>query len=545
MKQFLAVDFGTSQTSVALLKEGSKLTPEVIEIDDGQTKNRAIPTVLQLDSEGKVAYFGSKAVENINKAPDYTFRNFKVNFGGEAPQGKYTPDLLTFLFLQELRKRIEDQVFNGAKLSSHKDLICIIGCPSDWTEAQKDKLRNTAHDAGFPNVKLCDEPVAVIYYNNLFAKLNFEPSQNILVYDFGGGTTDVSIARIDMVNGEVKPSVLKVAGLNHLGGSNFDAAILEDYVAKNNYDINALPIKDSLFDIGIIGMNAKAAKEKLSEQDHVERTIPRLKVTNNSRGATLALSRKEFMNICADLISQFDEPIYGALGFAGLLPENIDAVILAGGSSSMPYVKEKMSKIFKPNKIFMSPSTEVVAQGLAAFGRAQDLNIKIPAPYSDGGYTAPWQVDGPIPPEPGGGKKKWTYLLIALIAIFIVLAVVFVWHNRSMEAERAKLQDQLIKITEQNKDLQDEISRIEAMNQGPKESVPVNINQSPSQEDKSILKNRGTLATVGGLGGAAAGAAAGAAIGSFFPVVGTTIGGIIGGVIGGLGFGTTGYVIGE
>lgn len=95
------------------------------------------------------------------------------------------------------------------------------------------------------------------------------------MYDFGGGTTDIAIARIDVTNGKIKPSVLAVGGLPNPGGSNFDEAILAHYISVNNYDLSSLPMKDQLFDRWTIGLAARNAKEELSSKASVERTFGR------------------------------------------------------------------------------------------------------------------------------------------------------------------------------------------------------------------------------------------------------------------------------
>ena len=204
-----------------MITEESKREPQIIEINDGQRTVKAVATALQLDITGNITYFGAKALAKSEEAPERTFQNFKVFTGGDGQdyqvmtgQNKYTPDDLALLYLTHIRKQLEEHYFNGAKLSTMADLSCVIGCPSDWSEVRKENLKSIALSAGFPKVRLCDEPIGVIYYHHFFGSLKFSKSQNILVYDFGGGTTDVAIARIEITDsGEIKPKVLSVGGL--------------------------------------------------------------------------------------------------------------------------------------------------------------------------------------------------------------------------------------------------------------------------------------------------------------------------------------------
>ena len=386
MKTFLAIDFGTTQTSVAMLKEHSKQVPEVIEINDGQKTVKAIATALQLDDYKNITYFGAKALVKAEEDPEKTFQNFKVFVGKNSrefqlktEQNSYSPDDLALLYLRKLRETIEEHYFNGTKLSDNRELTCIIGCPSDFNEIQKKTLKDIAANAGFPNPKLCDEPIGVIYYNHFFGGLELKPSQNILVYDFGGGTTDVVIAKVKVSdNGKIEPSVLSVSGLTDLGGRNFDEVIANYYMKENNYDLRTVSVKDKLHDQWVINLAARQAKEDLSSKNSVEKMINRLKVINSQRPNKLLLSRDKFNEICGGLIGKFDDPIYDALTLAGLSVDDVDVVILAGGSSAMPYVLESMRKMFPLNKtkILVSSGIEIIAQGLAVYGQVEELGIK-------------------------------------------------------------------------------------------------------------------------------------------------------------------------
>ena len=246
------------------MNEGSDREPEMIEINDGQRVVKAIATAMQLDESGSILHFGAKALQKSGDAPELTFQNFKVFVGSkdktfqiQTAQETYTPDKLALLFLTQIRILVEENYFNGAKLSNEKDLCCVIGCPSDWNEVRKRKLKNIAQEAGFPDVKTCDEAIGVIYYHYFFGGLKFKKSQNILVYDFGGGTTDVAIAQVDISdNGEIKPSVLAVDGLQNIGGSNFDEVIFTNYINENHYDLSTLSSKDRLHDKWIINLAA-------------------------------------------------------------------------------------------------------------------------------------------------------------------------------------------------------------------------------------------------------------------------------------------------
>lgn len=537
MKTFLAIDFGTTQTSVARLQEHSKQAPEVIDVNDGQNTVKAIATALQLDDHQNIAYFGAKALEKAEEAPERTFQNFKVFVGKNSreyqlktEQNSYTPEDLALLYLRELREKIEEHAFNGSKLSDSQELTCIIGCPSDFSEVQKKTLKDIAVKAGFPNPKLCDEPIGVIYYNHFFGDLELKPSQNILVYDFGGGTTDVAIARVKVSgNGKIEPSIFSVSGLPDLGGRNFDEAIADYYMKENNYDLRTVPVKDKLHDQWMINLAARQAKEYLSSKTSVANTVRRLKAIDQKPNE-LSLSREQFNQICAGLIEQFDDPIDNALMLAGLSVNDIDVVILAGGSSAMPYVQESMRKVFSSSKakILVSSEIEIIAQGLAVYGRVEGLGMKAkkdeaetsekfanPQSNNMSNYFENEKAKSQTPestPTTQSTKKKRKWLWVAIIGVVVVFGGL-IYQVLQMNQENAALQDRLAYEHQSRLAYEQQLRQNQQSSNSSSQS-----NQSPSA---------GSVVTKG-----VAGAAIGATVGSFIPLVGTAVGAAIGGGVG-------------
>ena len=433
IKKFLAIDFGTTQTSVAVLNENSTHAPEVLQINDGQHVVKAIATAMQLDDDSNVIYFGAKALAKAEEAPENTFQNFKAFVGKKdktyqlrTEQDRYSPDDLALIFFRKLKTEIEEHNFNGLKLSDIPELVCIVGCPADWNDVRKNILKNIAFEAGFPNVKLCDEPIGVIYYNHFYGDLKLKASQKILVYDFGGGTTDVAVAKVELSkDGEIKPDVLSVSGLPDLGGRNFDSAVANYYMEENNYDLKNLSVKDRLQDQWAINLASRGAKEDLSSKSVIEKIINRLKAINGQRPNKLSLSREKFNEICADLIEKFDDPIYDALNLAQLAIEDIDSVILAGGSSSMPYVQEKVRKIFpKRTEIFVSSGADIIAQGLAAYLQAKVLNLKSPKQFdiSEDEKNKSCLIDSKL--SDTNSKQSTIFFKEVYIAVAIIIGIV-------------------------------------------------------------------------------------------------------------------------
>ncbi|MDR1622304.1 MAG: Hsp70 family protein [Synergistaceae bacterium] len=373
MKTFLGIDFGTTQTSVAKIMEKAKYEPEIVEIDG----NKSVYTALRLDAAGKVALFGEEALNRIYEAPEDTFYNFKADIGSDKTYRssigrEYRPEDLALLFLRQLAKKIAEKYFNAPSLGKVEGLSCTIGCPAAWVEDRRRVLVNLAQKAGFPNVDCCDEPVGVVYYCYDRGDFSLTGPLNVLVYDFGGGTTDVAVEEVSPdENGIIceVPTILSVSErseLGDIGGRNFDKALRDHFIeqmwaAKTTFDLK------NLRDLELL---SKEIKEKLSiavddGKSSVERTASFL------ISHTLALSKNEFERVCEPLMGRLREPIDSALKRQpSLNAEDIGCVILAGGSSRLYYVKKGIENLFPKSEIVVSPNpVEVIAKGLALYGR--------------------------------------------------------------------------------------------------------------------------------------------------------------------------------
>ena len=446
MKTFLAIDFGTTQSSVARFTDSSRFEPEIVDID-GQ---KAVATALQLDSNGNVLYFGKEATEKVHQKSGCTFYNFKVEIGtGKVYRDgdkTYTPEELSLIFLTHLRQKLERRYFNGVKLMDQTELSCIIGCPAEWTEVQKKTVEEIAQKAGFPRVTHCEEPWGIIYYYHFQGNLDMEKTQNVLVYDFGGGTTDLAIECVHVDSEKrINPDMLAAGGITDLGGMNFDRALAGFFMKKLNLDPQTLPPRDHQ----TIERFSKLLKEELSRTIEeggrsAEVSIPLL-VSTKSFGTVLSITEGEFQSICGNLMERFEEPIYDVLNSAKLMPQKIDRVILAGGSSVMPYVRERVSAIFPKEKLITSTApTEVVAKGLAIYGRvlacgAESLKIVDHEPEGP---------QEPSKPRPAPGlntevqTKSNTHLLIGAVILLMALCI-FLYMRVERTAEQVKAAETL------------------------------------------------------------------------------------------------------
>ncbi|MDR0651886.1 MAG: Hsp70 family protein [Synergistaceae bacterium] len=363
-RAFLGIDFGTAQTSVALLYEGGIGDPEIITINGKTT----IVTALRLGCGDP--FYGNEAKEKIDEAPQNTFFSFKQKVGNNVgkiypPEGKsYTPEELALVFLTWLREKVERGKFNVARLADIPNLSCVIGCPATWDDEHQHVLAEIAEKAGFPRVTTCCEPLGVVHYH-LHKKdgLSSEKPQNVLVYDFGGGTTDVAIERIEPASAcTPQIEILATAGISDLGGRNFDARLgiffMEQLKSQN------ISVKNYMR--GQLEIAAQDMKERLMERLSDGRDSADKKYEIGNAMPKLSLTKTQFDEVCASLIEDCKKPVIKALDLARLKENDIAAVILAGGSSSLYYIKPMIADLFPSRKVIRSTNpVEVVAKGLA------------------------------------------------------------------------------------------------------------------------------------------------------------------------------------
>jgi molecular chaperone DnaK len=376
MKTFLGIDFGTTTTVLTRIQEGSKYEPEVIEIDGEKT----VDTALRLDADGEASLFGREALDMLHEAPEDTFYNFKRDLGtGKTFQSAnkyYTPEGLALRFLRRLCQKAATNYFSVADLSKLEDLYCTVGCPAAWNEKQRAKLTELAEKAGFPKVTCCDEPFGVIYYYHFRGDIAITKTQNILVYDFGGGTTDIAIEEISpSQEGDIgEPKVLAAAGLPDLGGKYFDERLRDHFREQILGDAPA-----SGKDLKILEQYSKNLKEELSRAINNRRKTAEKLVPLFSKNAAgkLILSENEFGRVCDPLIKRLEEPAREALEKAGLEAGQINHVILAGGSSRLYYVKDRIKALFPQSDVLTSADpVQVIAKGLALYGRSLHMVVK-------------------------------------------------------------------------------------------------------------------------------------------------------------------------
>lgn len=369
----LGIDLGTSNSAVSTFVRGSA---DVIPID-GQ---KSCPSVVSIREGGDIIV-GRQARSRIMIDPDNTVASIKREMGTEwtkefsnIPGKTYTPPDISAEILTKLMEGVQQSGTVDLRGTPKYAVICI---PANFNDAQKNATKEAARLANLEVLYLLEEPVAAA----IAYALDKERDQTILVYDLGGGTFDVSILNVDSSSeGPAQLKVLGKAGVPKLGGDDFDHAIMMIAAEKLKSE-SGLDILDLKKDQGISIKALREAQQKLkdaSESAKVELTdvtstqitIPNIikDESGNVFALDIELTRDQFNDSIRELIIQSKDAVQRALDEAKLKIEDISRIILVGGSTRVPLVKEMLAEMFGKEPYSDTDPDVVVARGAAIFG---------------------------------------------------------------------------------------------------------------------------------------------------------------------------------
>ena len=327
MGKIIGIDLGTTNSCVAVM-EGGK--PVVITNAEG---SRTTPSVVAfLKSGERVVGDAAKrqAVTNADKTISSIKRHMGSDYKVEIDGKKYSPEEISAMTLQKLKADAE--AYLGEKVTE-----AVITVPAYFTDSQRQATKNAGKIAGLDVKRIINEPTAAA----LSYGLDNENEQKIMVYDLGGGTFDVSIIEI----GEGVIEVLATAGNNKLGGDDFDDAItkymLDEFQKKEGVDLST----DKMA-MQRLKEAAEKAKKELSSQTVTNINLPFITATaDGPKHFDLDLTRAKFDELTADLVEKTRGPVNQALEDAGLSADEIDKVLLVGGSTRIIAVKDAVKHI--------------------------------------------------------------------------------------------------------------------------------------------------------------------------------------------------------
>lgn len=381
MSKIIGIDLGTTNSCVAVMEgkdpvvipnaEGKRTTPSIVAFtEDGErkvgdpAKRQAVTNPTKTISSIK-RYMGThfSSLQGEDKHVPYDLvKGANDSVKVKIDDREYTPQEISAMTLQKMKKTAEDYL--GQEVSR-----AVITVPAYFNDAQRQATKEAGEIAGLTVERIINEPTAAALAYGLDKN---HKDQKIAVYDLGGGTFDISI--LDLGDGVFE--VLSTNGDTHLGGDDFDNVIINwlasEFKSEEGVDLKADPIA-----LQRLKEAAEKAKIEVSASTQTEINLPYITATaSGPKHLVKTLTRAKFEQLSEDLVKRSMEPCKKALSDAGLSANDIDEVILVGGSTRIPKIQEEVEKFFgkKPSK-GVNPD-EVVAIGAAIQGGVLTGDVK-------------------------------------------------------------------------------------------------------------------------------------------------------------------------
>ena len=376
----IGIDLGTTNSVVAVMEGGQ---PSVIANEEG---GRTTPSIVAFTDEGE-RLVGSIAKRQSVTNPTATIYSVKRFMGRRVPEiseevtlvpykvveGKegsaalevgdktYTPPEISAMILGKLKAAAEAHL--GSEVTG-----AVVTVPAYFNDAQRQATKDAGKIAGLDVKRIINEPTAAA----LAYGLDKKEDEKIAVFDFGGGTFDISILEV----GENVVEVKSTNGDTHLGGDNLDQRVIEYLVDEFKKD-QGIDLTQDPMAIQRLREAAEKAKMELSTAQTTDINLPYITADQTGpKHLTLKLTRSKFEQLVDDLVERTLEPCRQALSDAGLAASDIDEVVLVGGSTRVPLVRQKVTELFGKEPSQTVNPDEVVAVGAAVQGGVLAGDVK-------------------------------------------------------------------------------------------------------------------------------------------------------------------------
>ena len=381
MSKIIGIDLGTTNSCVSVMEgnepvvipnaEGKRTTPSVIAFVEGGEIKVGDPAKRQaVTNPTKTVYsvkrfMGNKFSELKKESERVPYKVVKgdndtprVDIDGRL----YTPQELSAMILQKMKKTAEDYLGTNVEEA-------VITVPAYFNDSQRQATKEAGEIAGLKVKRIINEPTSAALAYGMDKK---GQDQKIVVFDFGGGTHDVSILEL----GDGVFEVLSTDGDTHLGGDDVDEKII-DWLAEEFKKDESIDLRKDPMSLQRLKEAAEKAKIELSSSAQTEINLPYITATDSGpKHLVRTLSKSKFDQLIDDLVKRTINPCKTAMKAAGLSKSEIDEIILVGGSTRIPAVQDAVEKFFgkKPNK-GVNPD-EVVAVGAAIQGGVFTGDVK-------------------------------------------------------------------------------------------------------------------------------------------------------------------------
>jgi molecular chaperone DnaK len=358
MSKIIGIDLGTTNSCVSVIEGG-----EAVVITNAEGA-RTTPSVVAFSKDGE-RMVGNVAKRQAITNPERTISSIKRHMGSDYKvtiDGKaYTPQEISAIILQKLKSDAE--AYLGETVTE-----AVITVPAYFTDSQRQATKDAGKIAGLDVKRIINEPTAAA----LAFGIDKEDDQKVMVYDLGGGTFDVSI--IEM--GDGVQEVLATAGNNRLGGDDFDKKIMDWIVAEFKKD-NGIDLSADKMAMQRVKEAAEKAKIDLSGMTTAQISLPFITAdATGPKHLETSLTRAKFNEMTADLVEATMGPVRQAMKDSGLSMNDIDKILLVGGSTRIPAVQEAIQKFSGKEPFKGINPDECVAMGAALQGGVLGGDVK-------------------------------------------------------------------------------------------------------------------------------------------------------------------------
>ncbi|HUU76943.1 MAG TPA: molecular chaperone DnaK [candidate division Zixibacteria bacterium] len=354
MAKVVGIDLGTTNSAIAYMEGGN---PTIIPNAEG---GRITPSVVTISEDGEQVV-GEIAKRQAISKPKRTIRSIKRRMGSShkvnIDNKNYTPQEISAMILRKLKKDAED--FLGDEIQQ-----AVITCPAYFTDSQRQATKDAGKIAGLDVLRIINEPTAAC----LAYGVGKTKDETVLVFDLGGGTFDVSILETSHFDeGDTMYEVKATSGNNYLGGDDFDERIMK-WVVEQFKKQEGIDITKNDSAMQRIKDASENAKMELSTKQRAHIDIPYITVDKDGqpKNINFEITRVQFQRMTEDLVEKSMGPTRQALEDAKKKPADIDKVLLVGGSTRLPAVRDAIANMFGESKIYkgINPD-ECVAIGAA------------------------------------------------------------------------------------------------------------------------------------------------------------------------------------
>ncbi len=326
----IGIDLGTTNSCFSAIIDGE---PQILTNSEGA---RVTPSVVAFTEDGE-RLVGITAKRQIITNPERSIASVKREMGSDwtkkIDDNDFSPQEISAFILQKIKADAEARL--GKTIEQ-----AVITCPAYFTDAQRKATRDSGRIAGLEVLRIINEPTAAA----LAYGVDKEEDQTILVFDLGGGTFDVSLLEIYQVDGQPQIEVKSTNGDNRLGGDDFDEAIVQHILTEFKSTTGIDLVKDSQA-MSRLKEGAEKAKIELSSSASAQVNLPFITMRDGQpEHLDMNITRSTYEHLVDDLVERTMKPVDNAMKDAGVKKNEIDKVILVGGSTRMPIIVESIEK---------------------------------------------------------------------------------------------------------------------------------------------------------------------------------------------------------